>query len=388
VELMDSINYGRGNIMKLLATFFALALLSANSAFAQAYSSDLQVPSRADRTALMERMKAEAVPAARFHDPAVSFDNSYAPASTELPSVVAGSDTAGQAGVMSAGGQLSGIEPNDYGSGSGASVFHYTDQLVNTWLGRDANYMRAGKFYFTASDGNTYYCTAALISKSILATAGHCVHDGGNGDAGWITSGYFVPFEFDGTNPYREAWAIHVVTTGNWYGTGNLAQAYDVGLVVLTNPTSTVVEYGDILGWYGFCIAYCKQAYWYLTQLGYPGNYYGGANMTEGQHLEVDDPSQSLGYVYGSGMEGGSSGGPHLANHGEIVDSSAGASQWSPRNIVFAVTSWGYVDPTLKIQGSSPLTGTGEDDNDFAGMFNLACSAAQGAHGPGSCGFL
>jgi len=371
--------------MKLSHCFFALVFLTANSAFAQVQWADLDIPSGNERTPSVERMMADAIPAQRFHDPAASFEGVSAPANIEKPRILGGSDAEGQFGVMS--GPASGIQPNDYGDGNLATVFHYTDRLVNSSLGRDQNYSRTGKFYFTASDGLVYSCTASLISRSILVTAGHCVHDGGNGEVGWISSGFFVPFEYDGIRPYREAWAAYVVTTNNWFNVGDLAQAYDVGLVVLAKPTGAGQEYGNLLGWYGFCTSYCKQAYWYLTQLGYPGNYYGGDRMTEGQHLEIDDPSQSLGYVHGSGMEGGSSGGPHIANHGEISDSST-MGQWTSRNIVFAVTSWGYIDTTVKIQGASPLTGTGEDDNNFIGMYNLACTEAQALHGPGSCSTL
>ena len=86
-------------------------------------------------------------------------------------------------------------------------------------------------------------------------------------------------------------------------------------------------------------------------------------------------------------MQGGSSGGPHVANIGALVDTSSSQGQWPYRNIVFGVTSWGYNDQTLKIQGASPLTGP-SNSNNFTGMYNLACTRAKALHGAASCSLL
>jgi hypothetical protein len=105
--------------------------------------------------------------------------------------------------------------------------------------------------------------------------------------------------------------------------------------------------------------------------------------MTMGQHLEIRSPSGGD-YIFGSGMQGGSSGGPHIANLGRIRDSSAEPGEYPYRNVVFGVTSWGYNDESIKIQGASSLSGP-DNSNKFRKMYNRACAIAKNAHGGSSC---
>lgn len=277
------------------------------------------------------------------------------------------------------------IAPQDYGRGQLSTIYHYTDNLVDTELNNDFPYRAVGWFVFTAYNNVSYRCTAQLISRSILVTAGHCVHDGGGGATRWIKSGYFVPAYAGGASPYGVATANSVYTTSGWFNVGALDRGYDVGIVVLNKRTGTSTEIGALTGTLGFCASNCLQRYWYLTQLGYPGNYYSGAYLTESQHLEA---SNSRDFFYGTGMEGGSSGGAHIANLGDLASFSSGSpGQWPFRNIVFAVTSWGYLDRTLKLGGASSLSGPGNANN-FPSIYNAACTKARTLHGTGSCTLL
>lgn len=244
---------------------------------------------------------------------------------------------------------------------------------------------QTGWFVFVAADNFIYRCTASLISRSILVTAGHCVHQGGNQDAGWIKSGTFYA-------AYENGWhagfatANTVYTTSGWYNTGQLDQGYDVGLVVLNKRGDQPIwfppqELGAATGWYGFCYANCLQKFWYLSQLGYPANYYTGYYQTQGEHLETSDTRD---YVYGSGMQGGSSGGPHIANLGDLSDTTANKGEWTQRNIVFGVTSWGYRNDKIKIQGAPSLSGPGNGNN-IVDLYNAACTTARALHGTDSC---
>lgn len=277
-----------------------------------------------------------------------------------------------------------GMAPQNYGSGNQNTIFHYTDGLVVTNLVLNWYYRVTGHFLFLASDGGWYRCTASLIGKGIMLTAGHCIHDGGNGSSGWIQEGYFYPARYGDTYVFGSADAIELHTTSGWFNEGFIDEGYDVGLVVLGKRNGYNFPMGDYLGYYNFCYSNCLQDYWYLTQLGYPGNYYDGRYMTRGQHLETSD---GWDFIYGSGMQGGSSGGPHISNHFFLSDSTSDLGQYTTRNVVFAVTSWGYVSDSIKIQGASSLSGP-NNSNNFPAMFNAACATSRSLHSSENCGTL
>jgi hypothetical protein len=104
--------------------------------------------------------------------------------------------------------------------------------------------------------------------------------------------------------------------------------------------------------------------------------------MTQGEHLETNRSNTD--YYHGSGMQGGSSGGPHSANLGWLSDSTSFKGIWPYRNYVFAVTSWGYTSDIYKIQGASSLSGP-SNSNNFVGLWNWACSWAKYLHGSSAC---
>jgi glutamyl endopeptidase len=277
---------------------------------------------------------------------------------------------------------------NPFGAGTNQNtIYHYTDMLVPTNATASYPFSTTGVFHFTDAAGSAKYCSASLISRSIIITAGHCVHQGGDKanrarSSGWIRSGYFVPAEQNGTWPFGYAWATKITTTVGWYNEGAIGKGYDVAMVTLGKRAGTSVEIGNYTGWLGLCYSFCLQNYWELTQLGYPSNYYGGSYMTMGMHLEAN--RNNTDYFYGSGMQGGSSGGPHIANLGYLSDSTTNKGLWATRNYVFGVTSWGYISDVYKIQGASSTTGY-NNSNNIKGLFNVVCNAARSQHGTGSC---
>jgi V8-like Glu-specific endopeptidase len=281
------------------------------------------------------------------------------------------------------------IAPENFGAGNLNTVYHFSDRLVDAELDNDMPWRWAGRLTLTTAANENVYCSAALISRSILLTAGHCVHQGGNlpGRAkakGWTKSAVYTPAYRRGAAPYGSAIASSFLTTTGWYDQGELDQGYDVGLVVLNKRTGTRREIGADTGHFGFCHTDCLQPYWALTQLGFPHNYYLGAQMTQGEHLER---SNGRDFLHGSGMRGGSSGGPHIVNFGEISDSATSRGLFTARNWIFAVTSWGYVGESFKVQGASSLSGP-RNANNFKKLFNLACTRARALHGASSCSLL
>jgi V8-like Glu-specific endopeptidase len=277
---------------------------------------------------------------------------------------------------------------NPFGSGTNLNtIYHYSDMLVPTNTTASYPFSTTGVFHFVNAAGASKYCSASLISRSIIITAGHCVHQGGDvagrGRAqGWIKYGYFVPAEQNGTWPYGYAWATQLTTTSGWYNQGAIGNGYDVAMVTLGKRAGTSVEIGAYTGWLGFCTSYCLQPFWELTQLGYPSNYYSGSYMTMGMHIEAN--RNNTDYFHGSGMQGGSSGGPHVANLGYLYDTTTNKGLWSGRNYVFAVTSWGYISDIYKIQGASSTSGP-NNSNNITGLWNVVCNSARAQHGAASC---
>lgn len=273
------------------------------------------------------------------------------------------------------------IEPMNYGQGNKNTIYHFTDATVGSSIDTEYPYSAAGYFYFKGSDNKWYSCSGALISNSIVATAGHCVHDGGNGNKGWIKEGFFYPSYRGSSEPYGYATAEYLFTTDNWFNKGKIGNGYDVGLIVLSNRHNKGKEMGYYTGYLGFCYKDCLKNYWFLTQLGWPENYSNGNKMVAGQHLAESDGKD---FAFGSGFRGGSSGGPQIANLGSLNRTGGSAGEFATRNTVFGVTSWGYSDSATMIQGASSLSGP-DNKNSFKSMFNDACKQARKLHGSNSC---
>ena len=291
------------------------------------------------------------------------------------------------------GGGGGGISPENYGVGSLSTAYHYSDRRVDPALVPLYPQRTVGYFLHTFNGTNFFFCTATLISRSIIVTAAHCVYNTNTNQ--YITAGTFFPActNCNGGSPlmtpYGSATAYAVIATAGWKNalteSAALDKGYDVALVALRKRTSTTVEIGTATGWMGWCFQNCLQPFWQLTQLGYPANYDGGNRMQHGEHIEISDTRD---YLMGSGMRGGSSGGPHVNGLGTLVDSATDKGQFAGlRNTIFAVTSWGFISEANKRQGASSLSGPG-NTNGLKVMWNFVCANARALHGTATCALI
>jgi V8-like Glu-specific endopeptidase len=284
-----------------------------------------------------------------------------------------------------------GATPDNYGYnpwGAGTlvgSVFQYSDKVVDTSAVLHEPYIHTGLWVYQKPNNTWWTCTASAIGQAIIVTAGHCVHNGnGSKAAGWIKQGYYVPAYTNGSFPYGYAYGYWWNTTDAWYNTGAIGGGYDVAVVTLNDRVGYPQPPGYYVGWNSPCYSGCL-VNWELVQLGYPGNYNNGAYMQEGNHLDL--VASGGDFYYGSGMRAGASGGPHIANHGYLADSAPDKGLWPYRNVVFAVTSWGYTDSKYKVGYASSLPGR-NNSNNFPGMWNVVCGKARLLHGTATCNFL
>jgi V8-like Glu-specific endopeptidase len=116
----------------------------------------------------------------------------------------------------------------------------------NTQMWRSPPWNKVGKLYFTTPSGGTAYCTANLVSsKSIIATAAHCVYTRGQG---FNRNFRFVPAERYGYAPYGSFGWSSATVPPKWVSNGG--RRWDLGLIKLRNNSSgkSATYY---LGWLG-----------------------------------------------------------------------------------------------------------------------------------------
>ena len=239
----------------------------------------------------------------------------------------------------------------------------------------------AGKLYFhdPRTNGN-FICSASVIRKRIIATAGHCVFHAAAGTSNDYNYDQFLFVPAFRHIPPAAAvapfcsWTVAALVVATAWKNSNATVPNDQDVALLEandrtcNAGSTVQKLGSVTGQYGFLTnALIPQN---ITQIGYP------ANLDEGRRMQVTwaQSFEQFGntVVIGSAQRGGASGGPWLRNFGIQPADSAHAAV--TRNQLVSVSSYGPVDTAPQYIGGSILNGQ------FTNMLNTIC-----AHRAGNC---
>ena len=242
----------------------------------------------------------------------------------------------------------------------------------------EAPYRQTGKLFMNFG-GSFFVCSASVIRPGLVLTAAHCVHDFGQGEAGFADEVFFQPARHNDDIPFGE-WTSQSIIIPSVYFNGSdrclpgaigIVCENDVAILVMNaqvNGEGVEQEVGDVVGRYGLYqndVGYTAlggdgDLSAHLTQISYPSAGYTGVRMIQAESVAVQDSAFALGpdtdfnqVVMGNNMTGGSSGGPWIHNFGKSDGYEGTPAVDSNRNRVAAVTSWGFVDDSIKIQGAS-----------------------------------
>lgn len=268
--------------------------------------------------------------------------------------------------------------PRNFGT---AGFYHTTgrvfpDAAVNAYPNR-----AAGKLFFSDTvHGGNFVCSASVIKYRIVVTAGHCVAHGSTvaGTRHFYSNMLYVPAYRNGIAPFGSwPWA-YATTTNNWYLSGSVPNRQDVGIIEVQDVSIAGVprRVGEVTGWLGWWTLWGRQYPNNITQLGYPCNLDSCARMqvNHAQGVRIVNNNVEI----GSAMQGGSSGGPWIQDHGVA---GTGSPAFTAGNWVLGTTSYQYLgNPSPQILGASIFQNAGFAGHGFGDLWNAAC-----AHRAGNC---
>jgi V8-like Glu-specific endopeptidase len=175
-----------------------------------------------------------------------------------------------------------------------------------------------GKLFFTQT-GKNFVCSASVINRSTLATAGHCVHAGNNLQSGFSTNVLFCPsFSPAGVDPVRGCWpGVSLTTSFQWFNASNFDRDYGC-IVTRTTGTKIANKIGNITGWTGRAWNWPSRqpilAWGYPQGAPFAGNRLITTASTEWYQLNRNASESQLSKYIGNDQTGGSSGGPWWLN--------------------------------------------------------------------------
>jgi V8-like Glu-specific endopeptidase len=169
-----------------------------------------------------------------------------------------------------------------------------------------------GRLFFTQRGAN-FVCSASVIARNTVATAGHCLHDGSGQAAGFSTNVRFCP-GFALAGAVRGCWSGLVVwVSGNWFAGGATDRDYACAVTAATG-SMFASPLGDITGTTGrawnWPTRQAEIAYGYPAAAPFPGFHIIVATSTEWYEVNMTAGDGLMSKYIGSDMTGGSSGGP------------------------------------------------------------------------------
>ena len=232
-------------------------------------------------------------------------------------------------------------------------------------------YRTVGILFFSVN-GLPYLCSASVIQRRVVATAGHCVHSGTA--AGFYDNWVFVPSYRDGNAPFK-AWTWRMVSLPpTWAnGGGFVPNAADYAMIEFADqpmlPNAKPTKLGYVTGWLGWQIQSLMPNH--TSKLGYPCNLddCGKLQAVTSNSFAASIPNN---VEYGSDAGGGSSGGPWVQNF-QVPSQGGGTGTNAGTNRLVGVTSYGYSTAEPKVQGASI------PDSRWVALWNLMCGR------PGNC---
>lgn len=244
----------------------------------------------------------------------------------------------------------------------------FTGAIAANSADRAYPYVTVGKLFFSIGTSQ-FVCSASVIQRRVVATAGHCVHSGTS--AGFHRNFVFVPAFRDGVAPLKQWNWRFVTTTATWAGGGGgVPNAADYAMIEFGDQPMTtggpLVKLGNVTGWLGWQTV--TLAANHTSKLGYPCNLDSCQKMQNvtSTNFRATSPNN---IEYGSDARGGSSGGPWVQNFA-VLSVGGGTGSNIGQNRVVGITSYGYISVDPKVQGASVL------DSRWVTLWNNICARA------------
>jgi V8-like Glu-specific endopeptidase len=189
------------------------------------------------------------------------------------------------------------------------------------------HYKVVGRLYYTEPNGKPYTCSATVVSRDVIVTAGHCAYTATENPTGWNSLQMFVPDKYGSSTPYG-SWAI--TTKATWPRWRQSAWwPHDYAFLKIA-PDASGRYIGDVTGWASMVIN--ATSIGDIWGIGYPRTgffrtwdgeygYYCYSPYSDFSTIVDSDGVAGYDIGYGCYMTGGASGGPMFTqNNGSWIN--------------------------------------------------------------------